>query len=151
MTTAERAATIDERGFTEAVRVYHDDLDLMGMLHNARYAIVLERALSTFWDRHGYGFNNGVVVHPDAFVAVAEYTIKYRKPVRGTGEVAVHLWVDHIGPTSVVYGFRIHAADSATVHADGKRVQVRLDPKSYRPCEWAPETVKLYQSLMSSG
>jgi len=147
MTATDRADSTIEYGTLEPVRVYHDDLDSMGLLHNARYAVVLERALVDYWDRQGYTFTNGVLGHPDAFVAVAEYTIRYRAPKRGTGVINVHLWVDRYGESSVVYGFRMLSEDRATIYAEGSRVQIRLDPKTLRPTPWAEETCTLYTSL----
>jgi len=34
---------------TETVMVYVDDLDAMGVVHNGRYAALLERALAAYW------------------------------------------------------------------------------------------------------
>jgi hypothetical protein len=38
---------------TETVNIYFDDLDAMGVVHNGRYAILLERALGAYWTRAG--------------------------------------------------------------------------------------------------
>lgn len=136
-----------EYGYLQPTFVHFDDLDSMGMVHNSRYAVMLERALTTFWEQHGYTFRNGSPTHPDTFVAVAEYSISYRIPVFGTGPILVHLWAARIGKSSVTYGFRVLSADKATVHAEGTRVHIRLDPETLRPTPWAEDTLKLYRSL----
>ena len=75
----------------------------------------------------------------DVMHAVAEYSISYRTPVRGTGEIGVHFWVETLGETSAVYRFRILSADGQTVHAEGRRVNVKLDPHTLRPAPWSDD------------
>ena len=50
---------------------------------------------------------------PDVFHAVREFAITYRAPIRGTGRVAVHFWLDQLGETSAEYGFRVLSLDGA--------------------------------------
>lgn len=153
MTATAQAATADpwptvDYGHLEPTPVYYDDLDSMGLVHNARYAVMLEHVLHAFWGQHGYAFENGTYTHPDAFVAVAEYQISYRMPVRGTGKIGIHLWAEQLGESSVVYGFRVLSADGSVVHAEGRRVHIRLDPKTLRPTPWAPETRAVVENYL---
>ncbi|HEY3606950.1 MAG TPA: hypothetical protein VGL06_05590 [Pseudonocardiaceae bacterium] len=73
MTATARPEPTTESGHVEPIFVQFEDLDSMGLLHNARYAFVLERALTAFWDDRGYSFRNGVLGHADASVGVAEF------------------------------------------------------------------------------
>ena len=41
---------------TETVMVYFEDLDAMGVVHNGRYAALLERALAGYWTRAGWPY-----------------------------------------------------------------------------------------------
>lgn len=141
------AATVDY-GHVEPVAVHFDDLDAMGIVHNARYAVFLERALSDWWSRHGYAFSDGIPTKPDVIHAVAEYSISYRTPVRGTGEIGVHFWLDRLGERSATYGFRVISADGSVVHAEGHRVNVRLDPVTLRPTPWTDESNALAATLI---
>jgi acyl-CoA thioester hydrolase len=134
-------------GYTKPTFVYFDDLDSMGMVHNARYAVMLERALTSFWYQNGYRFVDGVATHPDTSVAVADYSISYKTPVFGTGEILIHFWVERVGTSSVTYGFRALSADRATVHAEGRRVHIRFDRTTRRPASWADDTRAIYESL----
>jgi len=142
--------TVLEYGHVERVRVHFDDLDPMGIVHNARYALLLERALAPYWSDRGISFDGGRPTHPDAFNAVAEFTIGFRAPIRGTGEVAVHFWLDRFGETSAVYGFRILSTDHATVYAEGTRAVVRLDPKTMRPTPWTPVAREIAATLLKT-
>ncbi|MFC3503290.1 acyl-CoA thioesterase [Micromonospora krabiensis] len=124
-----------EYGHVEHVTVHFDDLDAMGILHNARYAVLLERALVPYWSERGLAFR-GVDTPPDLFHAVREFRISYRTPIAYTGPVAVHFWLEHLGTTSAEYAFEFRSADGRTVHAEGRRAIVRLDPATLRPAPW---------------
>jgi hypothetical protein len=41
----------------EPVDVHFDDLDAMGVVHNGRYVLLLERALAAYWTRAGWAFD----------------------------------------------------------------------------------------------
>ena len=127
--------------------VHFDDLDAMGIVHNSRYALMLERALTGFWAERGHSFAADSVAGatfgrgttPDVFNAVREFAITYHLPINRTGEVAVHFWLDRLGDTSAVYGFRFASPDLRTVYAEGRRVVVKLDPVAMRPAPWSED------------
>jgi acyl-CoA thioester hydrolase len=116
--------------------VHFDDLDAMGVLHNARYAVLVERAIVLWWADRGVSFSGGRPTTPDAFNVVREYAITFHRPVRGTGEIGVHFWLERMGTSSADYRFRVTSPDGATVFAEGRRVNVRLDPATMRPVPW---------------
>jgi acyl-CoA thioester hydrolase len=140
------AETVDY-GHVETMPVYFDDLDPMGLLHNTRYAVILERALSAFWTAQSRTENSDLLSHPDAFLAVAEFSIAYRAPVQGAGTVNVHFWIERLGKTSAVYKFRFLSPDGETIHAEGHRVHIRLDPTTMRPAPWHPQTRAAFETL----
>jgi acyl-CoA thioester hydrolase len=133
-------------GHVEPVQVHFDDLDAMGLVHNARYAVLLERALTGYWAPRGHSFAGGRPTSPDVIHAVREFTITYLAPIRGTGTVDVHFWVEKLGETSVVYGFRFLAGD--TVHAEGRRTVVKLDPATLRPAPWSASAREIGSALL---
>ncbi len=135
-------------GHVELVPVHFDDLDPIGMVHNARYALLMERALATFWRQHGHTFRDGQLTTPDAFNVVKEFSISYRAPIAGIGEVRVHFWLEHLGSSCAVYAYRLLSSDSATVYADGRRVMVKLDPETLRPSPWTPELRAVAEGLL---
>jgi acyl-CoA thioester hydrolase len=123
----------------------------MGILHNARYAVLVERALTPYWSARGHSFDGGRPTSPDVFHAVREFAITYRAPIRGTGLVAVHFWLEHFGETSAEYRFRFLSADGGTVHAEGRRAIVRLDPATLRPTPWTDAGRAVAATLMRPG
>jgi acyl-CoA thioester hydrolase len=126
-------------GAVEPVDVHFDDLDALGMLHNSRYVVLVERALASYWTARGYSFRFGRPTKPDVIQVVRELRITYSVPVLHPGRVFVHFWVDHIGRTSVTYAFRVESEDRTVVHAQGTRVVVRVDPDTGRPTPWTDE------------
>lgn len=120
-------------GTIESAEVHFDDFDPMGIVHNARYAILVERALMKYWLRHGWSFDPNESKLGDATLAVREFAITFNVPIRTAGEVAVHFWLDKLGTSSVVYGFRVLSSDHSVVHAEGRRVQVAVDRETGRP------------------
>ncbi len=122
--------------FAWPYRVYFDELDAMGMLHNARYALVLERCSSAFFESRGWQWDTDPTRTPDAHHVVVEQSIRYMVPVRGTADVVVYMWVEELGRTSATYGFEVCSTDAAVVHARARRVTVKLDPGTFRPVAW---------------
>ena len=139
--------TAAETGHVTVMPVHFDDLDAMGVLHNSRYAVLVERAMTLWWAERGVSFAGGRPTTPDAFNVVREYAITFHLPVRGTGEIGVHFWVDRLGTTSAAYGFRVISLDGSTVFAEGRRVTVHLDPATMRPTPWTDEGRALASTL----
>lgn len=137
-----------EGGHHEPVRVYYDDLDAMGMLHNAKYAVLVERAITAYWSRQGWAPDPAQSVFPDVFFAVRETKMTYHVPIMTPGEIVVHFGFAHMGRTSGTYGFRILSGDHATVHAEGHRVNVNLDPATLRPTPFSEEIRAASKGLM---
>ncbi|MFK3981806.1 acyl-CoA thioesterase [Micromonospora sp. NPDC050397] len=135
-------------GHAEPVWVHFEDLDMMGIVHNAKYALLLERALTPYWAERGFSFENGRLTAPDVFHAVVELSISFRAPIRGTGPILVHFWFERFGTTSAEYGFRLLSADGATLHAEGRRAIVRLDPATLRPTPWTEAALAVGQALL---
>ena len=126
-------------GVIEPVMVHFEDLDAMGIVHNARYVLLLERALAAYWTKAGWPFDPSSRRFTEVFFVVKEFAITYHVPITRVGPVHVQLWLDHLGDTSAVYGFRVLSQDETVTHADGRRVQVRLDPATLRPATIGPE------------
>ncbi len=131
-------AAISEPGFTWQSRVFFDELDAMGMLHNSRYLVLAERANSAFFEASGWRWEADPQLNPDQFYVVREQRVCYLEPIHGPGEVTVEMWVAHLGQSSATYAFTVRSGDSAHLHADIRRVHVKLDPVTLQPAPWTP-------------
>ncbi len=116
--------------------VYFDDLDAFQILHNARYLVLFEHAVGSFWRLLGWGGDLDFDGNPDQYHLVRANHIEYHRPVRGTGQVRVRVWVHHLGRTSLTFGLRVMPMDQDIDHATGQRVIVRVDPLTQRPAPW---------------
>ncbi|MDR7279854.1 acyl-CoA thioesterase [Catenuloplanes atrovinosus] len=128
-----------EYGAIAPVTIHFDDLDALGVVHNARYAVLVERAIIEWWAARGWSFSGGRPTKPDAFNVIREYTITFHVPIIGTGRVAVHFWLEKLGNTSADYRFRFVSEDGSAVYAEGRRINVCLDPATMRPSSWTEE------------
>jgi acyl-CoA thioester hydrolase len=126
-------------GVIEPVEVHFDDLDAMAVVHNSRYVLLFERALAAYWTRAGWAFDPAGPRFREVYFVVKEFAITYHVPISHVGRVHVQLWLDHVGSTSAVYGFRVLSEDETVTHAEGRRVMVRLDPGTLRPAVIGPE------------
>jgi len=86
-------------GVIEPVMVHFEDLDAMGVVHNGRYVLLLERALAAYWTRAGWPFDPAAPRFTDVFFVVKEFAITYHVPITRVGPVHVQLWLDHLGNT----------------------------------------------------
>ncbi|MCA9717483.1 MAG: acyl-CoA thioesterase [Myxococcales bacterium] len=123
--------------FHEVVHgVYFDDLDAFQILHNARYLLLFEHAIGSFWRRLGWADRLDFNSHPDQFHLVRANHIEYLRPVTGTGEVRVRVWVKRLGRSSLSFGLRVLPMDEDVDHATGERVVVRVHPTTRAPEPW---------------
>jgi len=116
--------------------VYFDDLDAFHILHNARYLLLFEHAIGSFWRRLGWAGVLDFNSNPDQYHLVRANHLEYKRPVIGTGQVRVRVWVDRLGRTSLVFGLRVMPLDEDVDHATGERVIVRVDAETKRPVPW---------------
>lgn len=138
MTAEAPAAPALSYGRLIPATVHFDDLDALGLLHNARYPVMVERAWAELWRGYGFGGYEGDWEAAGDFCnAVRELRIGYEAPVSRPGAYAVHLWLERLGTTGLTYGFRFCSADGAVTYARGSRVLVRLDAATLRPAPWS--------------
>src|SRR5690348_3371898 len=109
--------------FISRQRVHFDMLDLLGMLHNAAYLLLFERARTDFWRAHGLSKS---VEGFDWPYFVARNEIDYRAPITTEQDVTVTVWVSALGRSSVTFAHEISTYEDLLV-AEGKSVLVRVD------------------------
>ncbi|MGZ9928852.1 acyl-CoA thioesterase [Streptomyces sp. NC-S4] len=137
-----------EAGHTQLVQVHLDDLDFLGMVHNSRHALFVERAITAYWQEQGWSTDPDRSRYVDALLVVREFLVTYDEPIRGTGDVGVWFRISRLGRTSVRYEFQVRSADGCRVHAHGHRVQVRLDPETLKPLAFSDELRETAHGLM---
>lgn len=129
------------------VEVHFDELDAMGLPHNSRYQVLVERAWAAFWYAQGFGGANGL--ESDAFNVVKAFTIAYDAPVSAPGTYAVDLWSGRLGSTSATAGYRVRSPDGQTAYAHGTRTAIRLDPATFLPTPWSDRARDVARTIMA--
>jgi acyl-CoA thioester hydrolase len=134
--------------------VWFDEFDTLGVLHNARYAIHVERAVSLF-----FASVQSAADPADLHFLVKQYAVEFVRPfTRQLGELTVELWMERLGTTSAVFGFRCQSEAGAgeagsgrcdtsspeVEHARGTRTVVRVDPATGRPAPWSAAFRELF-------
>ena len=117
-------------------QVFFDELDPMAMLHNARFAAHVERAITSFYLTSGKRWELNVADNPDQFHVVRELRIEYLNPVVGPRNMRIDVWVERLGTTSCTYGFMCRSTDGKVDYARGERTIVKVDPNTHRPAPW---------------
>jgi acyl-CoA thioester hydrolase len=119
-------------------RVWFDELDLVGVLHNARYAVHAERAMAAWFDSR-----SDLDGSPDHRQLVKAYAVEFHAPIAGPIEFDVELRVAKLGRTSCVFDFRFVGLDG-TVYATGTRTIVRIDDAK-RPAAWTEAFRRIHE------
>lgn len=125
--------------------VFFDELDLNGTLHNARFAVHVERAQSALFEQLGKTWSRIEERDPDLHYVVREFRIEFLAPCTAPGPLRVELTGERLGSSSAVYGFRI-GADGAC--ARGERAIVKLDPATGEPSPWSAWYRELFDSAL---
>jgi acyl-CoA thioester hydrolase len=126
--------------------VFFDELDLNGTLHNARFAVHVERAQSALFEQLGFGWTTFAERAGDLHYAVRELHVEFLAPFTAPGRLRIELTADRIGTTSAVYGFR---CGDDPVYAQGYRVIVKTDPVTGRPAPWTDGYRQRFTELQS--
>jgi acyl-CoA thioester hydrolase len=117
--------------------VYFDDLDIFGVLHNARHPLLVERTIGDFWKKMGWGSIARLRDSPDQFHLVRANHFEYERAVEGVDEVRVRVWVQKLGKTSLTFGFSVLPIDEDTPYCTGYRVLVCVDSSERQPRSWS--------------
>jgi acyl-CoA thioester hydrolase len=104
------------------------DLDAFNHVNNSNFLTYLEEARIRWfssWD--------GEWVNDTIAPLLAAVQLNYRQPIPYPADVAVELFAERVGNTSLTIGHRILSDDGATLYADGHVVMVWIDRAGQRP------------------
>jgi acyl-CoA thioester hydrolase len=126
--------------------VYFDELDLNGALHNARFAVHVERAQSALFEALGLAWTSYAERDPDLRYVVRELHIEFVAPLESPGALSIELSAGKLGRTSATYEFRCADPANDRTIAHGHRVIVKIDGAG-RPVPWSPWYRGTFQEL----
>ena len=112
------------------------DLDAFNHVNNSNFLTYLEEARIRWFESW-----NGEWVNDTIAPLLAAVQLNYRMPIPYPADVAVELFAEKVGNTSLTVGHRIVSGDGATLYADGHVVMVWIDRAGGRPVP-LPEAVR---------
>jgi acyl-CoA thioester hydrolase len=129
--------------FVSKQRVHFDMIDQMGIVHNAAYLLLFERARTDYWQSLGVGYGAPGLDWP---YLVARNEINYRAALTTDQITEVTVAVSRLGSTSVTFAHEIYDAQGKLC-ADGGTVIVRVHPDTWRPFPWSKEFHRLVAAI----
>lgn len=127
--------------------VYFDEMDPLGVVHNTRFAVHMERAQSALFEHLGYGWTDLSQRHEDISYVVRDLTVEFTAPVACQGVMSVEVVAVRLGRTSATWGYRCAFADTPV--ANGTRVVIKVDEG--RPVPWTDEFRALFDWLAAGA
>ena len=112
------------------------DLDAFNHVNNSNFMTYLEEARIRWFDSF---YDNWSVEETSPLLAAVQ--MNYRVPIPYPASVAVELYAERVGNSSLTISHAIVSEDGATLYADGHVVMVWIDRRSGRPTP-LPEVVR---------
>lgn len=120
-----------------AISVRWGDMDAFNHVNNAQYLRYLEEA-RVQWLAGIPGMSLSGRIAP---VLVAS-NVNYRRPIEWPNEIAVELFIEKIGDSSVTMGHRmLSSTDASVLYSDGNVVMVWIDTRTGKSVA-LPEAVR---------
>ncbi|TXH32723.1 MAG: acyl-CoA thioesterase, partial [Actinobacteria bacterium] len=113
--------------------VFFDEMDPLGVMHNSRFAVHVERAQTALFEHLGYGWTDLSQRHEGIVYVVRDMAMEFTAPVSSPGVMRVEVVALRLGRTSATWGYRCTCGDVPV--ANGTRVVVKVDG-SARPVPW---------------
>ena len=117
------------------------DLDAFQHVNNANFLTYLEEARIRWFESWAKPGEAGEWVNDTIAPLLAAVQLNYRMPIPYPADVAVELFAEKVGNTSLTVGHRIVSGDGTTLYADGHVVMVWIDRAGGRPVP-LPEVVR---------
>lgn len=133
--------------------VYFDEMDPLGVMHNSRFAVHIERAQSALFEHLGYGWTDVSKRHEDITYVVRGLALEFTAPVASPGVMHVEVVAVSLGRTSATWGYRCsvpgHGGGDVAV-AHGTRALVKVNA-SGRPTPWTDPFRALFDWLAAGA
>ncbi len=97
--------------------VRYGETDQMGFAHHANYLLYFEEARTSLMATLGLPYSE--VEAEGIGLPVRKANLRYRKPARFEDELQVSVWVEKVGPASVIFGYHTEHAHGGTTVATG--------------------------------
>lgn len=107
------------------VRVNYSEVDQMGVVYHANYAVWLDRARTEHLREAGLSYRD---LEARGFrLVVGELNLRYLRPARYDDEVRVRCWVRDLASRRVIFGYAVERADAGELLATATTSMIVLD------------------------
>jgi acyl-CoA thioester hydrolase len=133
--------------------VYFDEMDPLGVMHNSRFAVHMERAQSALFENLGYGWTELSERHEDINYVVRSLALEFLAPVSAPGVMQVDVVAVGLGRTSATWGYRCAvpgAEGEEILVAQGTRALVKVDAAG-QPTPWTDSFRALFDWLAAGA
>ena len=94
-------------------RVNYSEIDQMGVVYHARYAVWLDVARTEYLRRAGMSYRELEAM--GFFLVVGDLTMRYHRPARYDDEVNIRCWVRELASRRVTFAYRLTNVESGTL------------------------------------
>ena len=94
-------------------RVNYSEIDQMGVVYHARYAVWLDVARTEYLRRAGMSYRELEAM--GFFLVVGDLTMRYHRPARYDDVVNVRCWVRELASRRVTFAYRLTHAERGTL------------------------------------
>lgn len=120
------------------VRVNYSEVDQMGVVYHANYAVWLDMARTEHLRRTGMSYRDMEAL--GFRLVVGELALRYLRPARYDDELRIRCWVRDLASRRVVFGYAVEHAGSGELLATATTAMFVLDA-SFRPSKLAAEVL----------
>ncbi|MDE2252336.1 MAG: tol-pal system-associated acyl-CoA thioesterase [Gammaproteobacteria bacterium] len=127
--------------FQWPARVYYEDTDAGGVVYYANYLRYLERARTEWFRAHGHN-QLALATDPGVLFAVAEVSVRYRRPARLDDLLITSCVAARAGAASVVFGQQIRRGrEDGELLAEATVRVVCVDANGFQPRRLPPQII----------
>ena len=128
------------------LRVRYGECDLQGIVFNPHYLSYFDTSMTELW-RAAYGSYQAMLDHGIDMV-LAEAHVRFRKPARFDDELALSVWVTHMGNTSILTSHAARCGGEVAAECNLRHVLVDLQTLEKMPIpDWVREGLEPWRLL----
>jgi len=108
-------------------RVNYSEIDQMGVVYHARYAVWLDIARTEFLRQAGMSYRELEAM--GFFLVVGDLTMRYHRPARYDDLVQVRCWVRELASRRVTFAYRLTHAETGVLLVTAETRMLSLNPQ----------------------
>lgn len=125
-------------------RVNYSEIDAMGVVYHARYAVWLDVARTEYLRQAGMSYRE--LEGMGFFLVVGDLTMRYHRPARYDDLVQVRCWVRELASRRVTFAYRLTHAETGVLLVSAETRMLSLD-HAFTPTRLPAEVAALLHPI----